>query len=564
MHQPRYAAVAGESSSSSAGPSTAQQPLLSQPRDSEEPDSELDARDDTDDDMALRLGRFHAGRGGSGHHSEPAMTRMGMLRAYWLGVVVCIGGFLFGYDSGIIGGVLTMASFERDFRYTKSDAKHVNSLAVSLQQLGAFVACFFIWPITYKIGRKWSIAICSLVFCVGAAIQTAQTHSTSAFYVGRVIAGLGLGGSSVVVPMFSSEMTPKQIRGQVGSFYQLMFTLGIFTSYWIDWGVNRDFAKSESKMWQLPVGLQLLWAGLLGLGMFTLKESTRWLTSKGRHEEAWQSLVWIRADDGPATQAEMEEIRAGVEHEAHAREGFRMIEMVQKGNLRRTLTAAAVFTAQQATGATAFAYYGPQYFKLLVNGDTESNLLLTAIFGAIKVAACALFVIFVADSVGRRWILTGGALFMAACQITTAAVVETHPAPGDGTVTSAGIATIALIYLFVIAYNFSWGPLPWPYVSEIFPTRTREPGIAVGVASQWLFAFVFTLTTPYMIDNIKWGTFLLWGLFDFCIAFFAWFCLTETRGKSLEEITHLANAGDAKTMGDEDEAFSERAGKMSG
>lgn len=120
-----------------------------------------------------------------------------------------------------------MASFERDFRYTKSDAKHVNSLAVSLQQLGAFVACFFIWPITYKIGRKWSIAICSLVFCVGAAIQTAQTHSTSAFYVGRVIAGLGLGGSSVVVPMFSSEMTPKQIRGQVGSFYQLMFTLGM-------------------------------------------------------------------------------------------------------------------------------------------------------------------------------------------------------------------------------------------------------------------------------------------------------------------------------------------------
>ena len=83
-----------------------------------------------------------------------------------------------------------------------------------------------IWPVTHKIGRKWSIAISSLVFCVGAAIQTAQTHSTSAFYVGRVIAGLGLGGSSVVVPMFSSEMTPKQIRGQVGSFYQLMFTLG--------------------------------------------------------------------------------------------------------------------------------------------------------------------------------------------------------------------------------------------------------------------------------------------------------------------------------------------------
>lgn len=94
---------------------------------------------------------------------------------------------------------------------------------------------------------------------------------------------------------------------------------------------------------------------------------------------------------------------------------------------------------------------------------------------------------------------------MAACQITTAAVVKTHPAGEgeDGAITSAGIATIALIYLFVIAYNFSWGPLPWPYVSEIFPTRTREPGIAVGVASQWLWNFVFSLTTPYMIENLQ-------------------------------------------------------------
>lgn len=217
-----------------------------------------------------------------------------------------------------------MKPFENDFGYTKKQATHVSSLAVSLQQLGAFVACFAIWPVTHKIGRKYSIAICALIFVVGAAIQTGNTHSTSAFYVGRVIAGLGLGGSSVVVPMFSSEMTPKQIRGQIGSFYQLMFTLGIFTSYWTDWGVAKNFPPNATSMWQVPVGLQVLWAGLLGLGMFTLKESVRWLTAKGRHEEAWASLRWIRADDGPAVQLEMEEIRRGVEVEAHAREGFRL------------------------------------------------------------------------------------------------------------------------------------------------------------------------------------------------------------------------------------------------
>jgi sugar porter (SP) family MFS transporter len=350
-----------------------------------------------------------------------------------------------------------MKPFERDFGYTNANETTVSSLAVSLQQLGAFVACFAIWPFTHHYGRRISIGVCALVFCIGAAIQTAPTHSRPAFYVGRVVAGLGLGGSSVVVPMFSSEMTPKQIRGQVGSFYQLMYTLGIFTSYWIDWGVANDIPKSASRMWMIPVGLQILWAGLLGLGMFTLKESARWLTAKERHDEAWASLTWIRADSGPAVQQEMEEIRYGVEFEAHAREGFKLTEMVQGDNLRRTLTAAAVFTAQQATGATAFAYYGPQYFKLLVGSKGNNDLLLTAIFGAIKVAACGLFVLFVADNVGRRAILTGGALFMAACQISTAAVVKTHPARGDGTVTSAGIATIALIYLFVIAYNFSWG-----------------------------------------------------------------------------------------------------------
>jgi len=123
------------------------------------------------------------------------------------------------------------------------------------------------------------------------------------------------------------------------------------------------------------------------------------------------------------------------------------MEMLQGENWQRTFIAAAVFTAQQATGATAFAYYGPQYFKLLVGNKGNSDLLLTAIFGAIKVAACALFVLFVADKFTRRAILAGGAIFMAACQITTAAVVQTHPAPGDGHITHSGIATIALIYL---------------------------------------------------------------------------------------------------------------------
>ncbi|KAI9653847.1 MAG: hypothetical protein M1821_006878 [Bathelium mastoideum] len=496
-----------------------------------------------------------------------AGTTLGLIRVWWLAFIVNLGGgFLFGYDSGIVGGVLTFTSYEKDFRYASyghgGSSTRVSSLAVSLQQLGGFVGCFLVWPMTDALGRRKSLMISSVTFCIGAIIQTINTHSLPAFYVARVIAGLGLGSATVVVPMYTSEMAPKEIRGTLGGMFQWMYTWGmnilvdqsppetsltlpgIFLSYWVDYGVQRNVAP-KAMQWQIPIALQLIPAGLLGLSMFTVTESVRWLTKKGRHEEAWESLKWIRADDSQATVDEMEEIRYGVELEFQATEGFRFQELLQRQNLYPLMMAFAIFTAQQATGATAFAYYSTQYFKKLVGGSGTQALLLSGIFGAVKVVACAAFVFLLADRFGRRIQLTFGAAFMAACQITTAVVVKCRPPPpaappgGHTNVTHSGIATVALIYLFVIAYNLSWGPLPWPYVSEIFSARIREPGVATGVAAQWLWNFVFTLTTPYMISNLGWGTFLLWGLFDTAIALFSWTVLKETKGKSLEEIAQV-------------------------
>ena len=338
-----------------------------------------------------------------------------------------------------------MTSYEKSFRYSPKQETRVSSLSVGIQQLGALVGCFLIWPLTGWLGRRPALIICSIIFCIGVIIETIDTHSLPAFYFGRVIAGLGLGGATVVVPMFSSEMTPKEMRGQVGSFFQLFFTLGIFTSYWVDWGVAKDFKKPVPRQWQIPIGLQLIPAALLGLGMLTLKESTRWLTKKGRHDEAWDSLTWIRADRGVETEAEMQEIQAGVAIEERETAGFQFKELLEPDNFKRVVLAFAVFTAQQATGATAFAYFGPQYFKLLVGGGNR-DLLLTAIFGAVKVVACAVFVFLVSERIGRRQVLIWGAVFMGVCQIVTAVVVKTKPASG-GNITSSGIATVAMIYV---------------------------------------------------------------------------------------------------------------------
>ncbi|KAJ5919441.1 hypothetical protein N7466_010384 [Penicillium verhagenii] len=461
-------------------------------------------------------------------------------RTYWLAAVLCCGGALFGYDSGVIGGVLTFDSFQQSFEFTADQKTRISAVAVGIQQAGALAGCFIVWPVTNRWGRRIAMMISSVIFCVGVILEVIDTHSLAAFYVGRVICGLGVGASATVIPIYLSEMSPKEIRGQLGSCYQLTYTIGILVSYWIDYGVEK--MPSSAKQWQLPIGLQLVPGAMMGLGMFTLHESVRWLLAHEKTAEAWQSLVWIRAGDHAAVREEFEDMQRGLEEERHVTAGFHPRELLETPNLHRLLIGGGLFLAQQSTGSTALAYFGPQIFSLVV-GPGDKNLLLTGIFGAVKVLACLIFVIFMSDRFGRRPVLAGGAAFMAVCMLATAAVVKSYP-PQGGVMSSAGIGTVALIYLDIIAYNFSWGPLPWPCTSEIFPTRIREPGVAFGVGSQWLFNFIWSFSTPYIMAGIGWATFLLFGLLDILILAFTYFCLKETAGKTLEEINELFDGVD--------------------
>ena len=162
--------------------------------------------------------------------------------------------------------------------------------------------------------------------------------------------------------MFTAEMAPKEIRGRLASFYQLMYTVGIFLSYWVVYGVSKNMAPS-TRQWQISVGLQLIPAGLLGLGMLTVKESARWLMRKGRREEAWASLQWVRADSSQATQDELLEIENNVEDEKRATAGLTVIELLEWNNLKRFLIAAGVFLCQQSVGSTALASQSCQFLS---------------------------------------------------------------------------------------------------------------------------------------------------------------------------------------------------------
>jgi MFS family permease len=168
----------------------------------------------------------------------------------------------------------------------------------------AFFSCFFIWPFTARFGRRWSLVLASTIFNVGAVVQTINTHHLAGFYIARFVSGVGVGMATVIVPMYSAEMAPKNIRGMLGSMFQFFFTLGVMTSYWVDYAASIHIPDDSSAQWQLPVGLQLVPGTILGLGMLFTKESTRWLAKTNRREEALQSLIWVRGGDSPEVQEE--------------------------------------------------------------------------------------------------------------------------------------------------------------------------------------------------------------------------------------------------------------------
>lgn len=140
---------------------------------------------------------------------------------------------------------MTYKSFQDDFGFSAAQKSKVSSLTVGLEQLGSFVAAMFFYPLTNKYGRKVCIIGSTALFVIGVIIQVIKTHSLAAWYVGRIISGLGMGGQSVVIPMYSAEMTPKEIRGRCGSFYQWLYAWGVFLAYWVDY-VSTNISSCRS------------------------------------------------------------------------------------------------------------------------------------------------------------------------------------------------------------------------------------------------------------------------------------------------------------------------------
>jgi sugar porter (SP) family MFS transporter len=233
-------------------------------------------------------------------------------RVYTCAAVASFAACMIGYDSAFIGTTLALPSFTEEFdfaSYDKDALALLQSNIVSVYQAGAFFGSLFAYVTSHFLGRRKSLFVFAIVFLVGAGIMLAANaeRGLGPILAGRVLAGVGVGGASNMVPIYISELAPPAVRGRLVGIYELGWQIGGLVGFWINYGVNTTLAPTRSQ-WLIPFAVQLIPGGLLFIGLFWIKESPRWLFANGRRQEAMTILCWIRNLE-PTDQYILEEVQ---------------------------------------------------------------------------------------------------------------------------------------------------------------------------------------------------------------------------------------------------------------
>lgn len=488
------------------------------------------------------------------------MTR----RAQLLALTICTGGFLFGYDIGVISGCFIMRPFVLAFG-DPSDCgpdgcslpSSRTSIINSSLSIGTFVGALLQAPVSDFFGRKPSMLTWATLFTVGAIIQTATITSWHQFCVGRAFAGLGVGALSGLCPLYLGETAPKHIRGAMVTGYQLLIIFGIFISYGISWA-TQNFKTSDAA-WKIPVGLQLLWGVVMLSLMFLLPESPRYLLKNGDVTNARRVMAAMRdiplqAINGEPRgdkwmEAELAEMKQGIDEEnrtfaGHSYLGAYLVCFSPKNQMwKRTINGMMLQTLQQLNGQNFYYYYLPLLSSTLALPLDPFQI--QFILGSASLVATVPALIAI-EKLGRRPLLLIGAAAEASCALIVALVGHFKTAPKDTppelithSQHQAGAVFITFAIVHLLFYSCCWGPGPWLYLSESFNSPTRAKAISLGSASNWLWNFLLSYWSNRIADRIGSNILLIFaGVLVFAF-FYVYFMIPETKGLALEDVELL-------------------------
>ncbi|CAI7636968.1 unnamed protein product [Penicillium viridicatum] len=478
-----------------------------------------------------------------------------------IGLFASLGGLVYGYNQGMFAQVLTMPAFQAATQDYAKETGIKQGMLTSILELGAWVGTLANGYLADALGRRLTVLVAVVVFCIGVIVQ-ACTQSPDFVFGGRFVTGLGVGSLSMVVPLYNAELAPPEIRGSLVAVQQLAITFGIMTSFWIGYGTNYiggTGATQSDAAWLVPVCIQILPAVVLAVGMMMfMPQSPRHLMNTGREEECLETLARLRSapPDDLLVRIEFLEIKSlylferetAAEKYPHWQDDsfssrFKiglhdyMSLLTDKSLFKRTATACMVMVFQQWNGINAINYYAPFIFKEMHLGGNTISLLATGVVGIFEFVFTIPAVLWV-DKIGRKKILIAGAIGMASCHFIVAGIIgayqgrfEEHPA--------AGWVAIVFVWIFIINFAYSWGPVAWIVTSEVFPLSMRAKGVSIGGSSNWLNNFaVGTATSPFL-QKSNFGAFIFFGCITTVAVIYVIFLVPETKGRTLEEMDEL-------------------------
>lgn len=436
---------------------------------------------------------------------------------YVAAAMAALNGLLFGFDTGIISGAFLFI----DETFTLSPL--IEGVVVSGAMAGAAFGAAIGGKLADRFGRRRLIFIGAVVFFVGS-LTMAVAPTVPVLVAGRLIDGVAIGFASIVGPLYISEIAPPRIRGALTSLNQLMVTVGILSSYF----VNYAFAGSGS--WRYMLGAGMIPAVVLAVGILRMPESPRWLVEHGREEQARAILQQTRSG---GVEEELDEISETVEKQTGT--GFR--DLLQSWLRPALVVGLGLAVFQQITGINAVLYYAPTILSSTGFGSATS-ILATVGIGVINVVM-TIVAISVIDRVGRRPLLIVGVGGMV---VTLAVLGAIFYVPGF----SGGLGWVATacLMLFVAFFAIGLGPVFWLLVSEIYPLAVRGSAMGAVTVANWGANLLVSLAFPVLTASIgePW-TFWLFGACSAVALAFTYFLVPETKGRTLEAIESDLRAG---------------------
>ena len=445
----------------------------------------------------------------------PYRKRIGLIS-----IVACLGGLLFGYDTGVSNG---------------AEGPMAQELGLSLLQLGivisslifaAAVGALIGGKISDAIGRRKTIIVLAVMFFVGV-LFVVFSPGFEILVAGRIILGLAVGGASTVVPVYLAELAPYEIRGSITGRNELAIVVGQFTAFVVNAILGATLGHIDG-VWRIMFGICALPAIALFFGMLRMPESPRWLVEKGRYDEALAVLKTVRSEDRAL--AEFAQVEQVTEDEKKGNQlGFKEI-LANKWLRRIVFVGIGVSVTQQLTGINSIMYYGSRVLE--ESGFTETAALMAnTVFGLAAVIG-GIFALRNMDRMDRRKTFFIGLFLTTICHclvgIAGMLLPEGNPA--------RPYVILVLITAFVLSMQSFLNIAVWVWLAEIFPLEIRGLAIGIAVFFGWFVNGLLALYVPTLLNALGLGTFFLFAVIGVIMLGFLWHEVPETRGRSLESL----------------------------